>query len=270
MTATHGNRGRRTARLAALQLWAELGVPKSVTLPALVRRLNAMPSSGSGGGGGTRGRPLGRDDLDFAIKILRYIAKEADDPELELPALGIRQLPSQDRRMLPPSALFANDAQWIVDSSSSGGDSVAGAVAAASVLHADVPSVFGPALGIRSVRERILTGTQAAHSVPCPNAREVAAFNLRRYGAPAQRSSSTTTTTTSADGDSKQGGGGGGGGAQNSNCVSFVVDDLLRCLDASPLQATWVHIHADERTYPRERLVHTCVRACVRAFQSTV
>ena len=157
---------------------------------------------------------------------------------LELPNLGIRHLPTRDRRLLAPQALFANDAQWIVQKDSSSNETVE-----PNIIHMDVPSAFIQGLEIKSVRERILSGTQAARQLECPNARDVAQFNNRRYGTP-YRSSGTN------DRDSN---------GCPSNCLGFVLDDVLRTLDRSSLRANWVRVHVDERSFPREKLVHTCV-----------
>lgn len=165
--------------------------------------------------------------------------------------MGIRHLPTQDRRLLAPQALFANDAQWIVqkDSTSTANDETA---SEPNVVHMDVPSAFILALGIKSVRERILSGTQAARQLECPNARDVARFNQRRYGIPHPTSERTTS-------GSPRGSAAGIGSRSASSCLGFVLDDVLRTLDRSSLRASWVRVHLDERTFPREKLVHTYV-----------
>lgn len=208
-----------------LQLWTAAGVRTCFGPRDLVSRLNALPAD----------RNLTATEFDLAIKLLRHVVKTVD-VEQDVPSLGIRQLPSQSRRMRPLGALFANDAQWIVGGE--GTDTPAKGIT--NVLHTDVPRVLGPALRVRSVRERLLRGTQTARAIACPSARGVAAFNKRRNGTPSTRRRT---------------------GARGSSCLRFVCSDLMRTLDKSALKATWVHVHADETFYPSERLVHTYVRS---------
>ena len=202
---------------ACQRLLSLLRIPERFSLQQLVERLNALPRNG----------PLWDHQFDFAIKILKQIAKEADS-DGEIPQLGIRQLPSQDRVMLPLQSLFANDAQWIIDGSANGPRQTLSA--GTSIIHSKVPAMFAAALGVSSARERILKRTKTARQLVCPSVQAVTSYNSRRY-------------------NSK--------GAADEACHGFVINDLLQAFDSGALAAQRVHAHLDERRFPSERLVHT-------------